>query len=111
MNRHHGPSPYGPSPYPLPKGARARDAERLDDALEDAVDVREYLVVPKAEDGVSLRLEELRPGQIVMQPKRVLATIELDDQASLSAAEVSDEGADGVLAAEPPAVESAIAKP
>jgi hypothetical protein len=41
----------------------------------------------------------------------VLATIEFDDETSLCAAEVRDEGADRVLAAESRAAESAIAKP
>jgi hypothetical protein len=41
----------------------------------------------------------------------MLATIELDDQFGFRTAEVSDERADGVLAAESRAAESAIAKP
>jgi hypothetical protein len=72
--------------------------------------IRQDVVVPEPEDDVPLGLEVLRAYPIVTQSQRVLATVELDNQLGFRATEVCDEGADGMLAAESRADESAIPK-
>jgi hypothetical protein len=78
--------------------------------MKNAFDVRQDLIVPKADDDVPLGLEVLRACLIFSQSQRVLATVELDNQLGFRATEVCDEGADGMLAAESRTAESAIPK-
>jgi hypothetical protein len=60
----------------------------------------EYVVVPEADDTVSAPHEECCSPYVPRSVPRVLAPVELDDQARLRTAEIGDEWPDAVLAPE-----------
>ena len=80
-------------------------------ALNNPISVREDLLVPESQHSVALSFEQLGPRGIRILLKRVLATVKLDDELGFGAAEIRDEGADGMLSPElelgrPPVTES-----
>ena len=75
-------------------------AQRKSDSLENAVGVTQRLIVPKAKHAIALSFEICGAGLVGSPFQSVMAPVQLDDQLGFSAAEVRDEGADGVLAAE-----------
>jgi hypothetical protein len=79
--------------------------------FKHALEVAEDLVVPEAEDLVALLGEEGRALRIGIALDRMLATIELDGQVMLGAAEVDDVWPDQMLPAKLDADESAVTKP
>lgn len=79
-----------------------RVCQRLGDDLQHGIGLAQHLVVPETQHAPALRLQELRALLVMRQSvaMRVLATVELDDQAGCHAGEVREVGADGMLAAE-----------
>jgi hypothetical protein len=69
-------------------------------ALKNAISVREDLVVPEPQHSVALSFEEVGPHGVRTPLKRVLAAVKLDDELGFGAAEIRDEGADGMLSPE-----------
>jgi len=100
---------------PLPRGrervgVRVGDVstQRLDNALEHGIDVRQCLVVPEPQYAIALAPEKLGPRCVGSCLQCVLTTVELDHQIGFDGAEVHNEGPDRVLAPEPHAAEPSI---
>src|SRR5690606_19591006 len=72
--------------------------EPVPDRIEHGIAVFGDLVIPDAQDGEAFRIQRFVAGDVVIVS--VLAAIELDDQASGIAYEISDVGPDGSLTAE-----------
>jgi hypothetical protein len=87
---------------PLPSRERAgvRVGGSLRNALQDTVGVREHVVVPEAQHAKALTFEDCRAALVFLDSRRVLATVELDDQTTLQTAEIHYVGTDRVLATE-----------
>jgi hypothetical protein len=79
------------------------------DGLPYTLGIPQDVIVPKAQDRVSLRSEIGRPSFVGAQ-LAVLATVGLDDQRNLTADEVRDVGADGKLADELVAIQQSSAQ-
>ena len=62
----------------------------MGNALEYAVGVAQDVIVPEAEDAVTLRFEEEGAHTVVGSPRRVLPAIDFDDQLGRVAGEVGD---------------------
>jgi len=72
----------------------------LSNALEHTVGIRERFIVPETKHAVAEALQARGTLRIVVSARRMLPTVELDDQLPLPAAEVDDVGADRDLARE-----------
>src|SRR5882724_9692885 len=85
-------SALAPVTLPLPSRERAgvRVPQCLGDPLEDALYVRERLVIPEAQDSIALRFEKSGALRIGWALERMLHTVELNDHLRLGAAEVDD---------------------
>ena len=70
------------------------------DRLEHIVPVQQDVVVPEAENAISLRLQPACTCGVERLAIQVLAAIHLDDQPCFKADEVRDEWADAVLPTE-----------
>jgi hypothetical protein len=77
-----------------------RAAQLLKNALHHSLNVGEHLVVSESQYPEPLRMQKLSALPVKLDSLRVLPAIELDHQTMLHAAEVDDEGADGLLAPE-----------
>ncbi len=66
-------------------------------ALKNTINVREDLVVPEPQYSVALSVEEVSPHGVRTPLKNVLAAVKLDDELGFGAAEIRDEGANGML--------------
>ena len=75
-------------------------AEPGSDSLENRVSVMQSLVVPEAKHTIALTLEIGRSLSVGSPLQRVMTAFKLDDQLGFRAAEVRDEGTDGMLATE-----------
>ena len=78
----------------------ARGFERGADPIYDAVQVREHLVVPEAEDGVAEGFEGVLASEVFGAAIEVAAPVEFYDEAAVGAVEVHDVVGDRLLAEE-----------
>jgi len=70
------------------------------DRFQYRIEILEYLIVPKTEHPEPLGSQPLGPLFVFLDPKHVLAAVQLDDYLALEANEVDDESPDGSLPAE-----------
>jgi hypothetical protein len=72
------------------------------DRLDYIVGAGEHIVVPEAQNFVSVSLQKVGPAGVVRRPLRfvVLAAVDFHDQLSFKAGEVNDVGSDTMLSAE-----------
>jgi hypothetical protein len=75
-------------------------AAYLCNPLQDSFDILHHLIVPKAKHLIALVHEECGPSSICFHLRGMLSTIQFYNQSTLRAAEVSDEGPDGMLSSE-----------
>jgi hypothetical protein len=99
---------YFPSPCPRRGLGRGQTFVELisfgcvHDRLQDTVDIRQYLIVPKSEYSIIPFLDSpaAKPASRSRLPLGVLSAVELNHQLALFAAEVRDEITNRQLAAE-----------
>jgi hypothetical protein len=72
--------------------------ERFEDTGEHGVGLPKDVVVPEAEDPISLLTQERRASAVGLGACGVLPAVELDHQMLIRTAEIDDERSDGVLA-------------
>jgi len=72
--------------------------------------IPQHLIVPEAEHAVACRLDDPAAGGIGVPIRRMVATVDLDDQPRFRAAEVRDVPSDRVLTAELDAAETPVAE-
>jgi len=70
------------------------------DSRMDSLEVFQNLIVPEAQDPISLVLQEVRSALLLLRTKLVLSAIDLHYQSRLMAGEVGDVTAYGNLAPE-----------
>jgi hypothetical protein len=75
-------------------------AQKLVDRVEHFVQIADHLIVPESEYSIAAQVQERSAGFIFARFIRVLASVELDDQAVLSRTEIGDVRADWMLATE-----------
>jgi hypothetical protein len=80
------------------------------DRFEHAVEILDDIVVPEAQDAESRLLQQARATPIFLGSRRVLATVQLDDELLLMANEIGCEAEDRFLSTELRVVELAIAQ-
>jgi hypothetical protein len=84
-------------------------AERSEDLRQNAFGVRQYIVVPEAEDSPALSCK-MSVARFVAQGVGVLSAIDFDDHTCVDAGEIDDVGRNRMLTAESPSAELVIAK-
>jgi hypothetical protein len=77
-----------------------RVTKHLCNLLQDRLNILHHLIVPKAKHSIALVHEECCPSSICFHLRGMLSTIQFYNQSALRAAEVSDEGTDGMLSSE-----------
>jgi hypothetical protein len=73
--------------------------KRLDDPLDDAVDILQDLIVPETEHNLACRLQDGRSLQVTGDVDVMLTAINLNDELRLDAGEVGNESIDRHLPA------------
>ena len=73
---------------------RGSQFQRRSDCLDYAFGIGKHLVAPESDDYIALFLEPGCPSTIVVLLKRVLAAVDLDDEAAIGGEEIHDIGAE-----------------
>jgi len=76
--------------------------------FKNTVDIFHHIIVPKTDNQIPHRLQNLRSLKVGSYSDRVLSTVKLDDQLSVGTKEIDDKPVDWKLPSEFPAVEAAI---
>ena len=71
--------------------------ECLCNPLQDRFDIVHHVIIPEAQYSIALLHQKCGPSSIRFLPSSVLSTIQLYDQATFRAAEISGEATDGML--------------
>jgi hypothetical protein len=77
-------------------------AEIPKNLLPYSLHTKQHVIIPEAHDPISLGLDQARAVGVITTRIRVLPTIELDDQATRHANEISKEAGDRILTTEFP---------
>ena len=77
-----------------------RVPECLHNPLQHSFDTLHHLIVPEAQDVIASMYQESGPPSIPLRLRGMLTPIQFHDQATFRAAEVGDEGTDGMLSPE-----------
>src|SRR3954447_10336678 len=86
------------APPPLRgRSGRGVGAERIKNRAENALGIRQHIVVPEPDDAIATRLEPISARLAVL---RVLSAIDLDDELRRRAEEIDDIRSERMLAAE-----------
>jgi hypothetical protein len=84
--------------------------ECLCNPLQDRLDILHHLVVSEAQHSIALLYQKSSPSSVRFRLRVMLTTIQFHDQTALWAAEVSNEGTDGMLSTEFCVTQSSVSK-
>jgi hypothetical protein len=87
-----------------------RVTECLCNPLQDRFDIVHHVIIPEAQYSIALLHQKCGPSSIRFLPSSVLSTIQLYDQATFRAAEISGEATDGMLSTKFCVTQSSVAK-
>jgi hypothetical protein len=79
--------------------------KRVEDGQQHPFHILQHIVIPETDDAVSLAFEKLRAGRVPRCGGVMLSTVHLDGEPGFPAQKIADEGPDGHLPAELPAVQ------
>ena len=77
-----------------------RALQHFANSLQHACKIRQYVMVPKTQDSISMRFEKLSSGVIRCDLFRVLPPVEFHNQSALQATKVGNERTNCMLAPE-----------